>query len=345
MAPIKTAVILPDRSQIDLIIPVNSEATFDTLQALAVERAARHHSKDLSRITSTLLRLGSQAGPFLYEDDRVQEVISPGDIVFVILTDPSTTTFASQNAQTKPPAATSYSANDFKLRVITPHLAHCHEDIRTIPVLDNGKVFSALSTLRDLRRAIANSLDITLEGEGTPPQVCNCKLAEMSSVMPHLSAGGDLKILVVSGSSNTRWMDVPEPTQGSIMTGLKQLFGETFENANCIHLKGGAETDNGLFTRLPVVSICAKSRHSTIDQVTPVPSPVSTVLDLHTAEGPIHTGCLDASAEELGLTELIVNGVLSLYAVERRTHSTAQEKTIGKDAIFSAARYWVRHQR
>lgn len=66
------------------------------------------------------------------------------------------------------------------------------------------------------------------------------------------------------------------------------------------------------------------------------------MLDLHTAEGPIETTRLDLTVKNLGLTDLVVNGVLSIYAVERRVNFTGTEKqTIGKDAMFSAASHWA----
>ena len=49
--------------------------------------------------------------------------------------------------------------------------------------------------------------------------------------------------------------------------------------------------------------------------------------------------------ERLGLTDLDVNGVLSIYAIERRADATApQTEMLGKDEIFSTAKHWVRSQ-
>lgn len=341
MAPVKTAVILPSGNRVDLIIPISSGSTLTVLQDLAIERAARYDLADISQVTDILLRFESQSGPFLNPDDKVEDVISVGETVFVMLQD-SSTSASSRRLQSGSSTTSVRSANDFQLRIITPHLAHCHEDIRTIPLLGGGKVFSASSTLRDLRAAIADSLDVSLGPEEQQPQECNCKMAEIGSGMPQISVEGSSKVLVISGFSNIVWVDVLEPTYSSIIAGLRHLLGETFEDVKTVHLKGGDQTDDDLFTRLPVVSVCAKSRHSKMYQ-TATASPMNTsILDLHTAEGPIQTSCLGFSVEKLGLTDLVVNGVLSIYAVERRADSTASKRqALGKDAMFSTADHWV----
>jgi hypothetical protein len=344
MAPVKTAVILPTGTQIDLIIPLSSGTSFKALQDLAIERAGRHHSTNVSGVTDILLRLGSRSGPFLFPDDKVEDVASPGETVFVMLTELSPVAFASKEVQAGPSVITSQPPDAFQVRVITPHSAHCHEDIRTIPLLEKGKFFSAQSTLSDLRASIAASLDVLLGPDPPLPQECNCKLADMSSSARHPPMEGKLKVLVVSGFSEVAWMDVLTPTYGSIMAGLRQRLGETFEDNKTVHLKGGNQTEEDVFTNLPVVSVCAKSRHSDMHHQTSTTPPfgVTSALDLHTAEGPIQTSCMDFSAQRLGLTELVVNGVLSVYAVERKADPVSPERQVlGKDAMFSTASHWV----
>ena len=142
------------------------------------------------------------------------------------------------------------------------------------------------------------------------------------------------------------------------MTSLKQRLGEDFQNSKTVHLKGGKHDDaENFFEELPVVAVCSANRHpiqrrrssdafdscdssdGTFD--TTKSSPLTSVLDLHSAEGPIETARLNASAEELGLTELVVNGVLSIYAIERRHQpSSGSGKTLGKDKMFGLAPHW-----
>jgi hypothetical protein len=341
MAPVKTAVILPTGSRIDLIIPLRSGATLTVLQTTAIERAARYHSTDTSPVTDILLRLESEAGPFLHPDDEVEEVISAGETVFVVLKESSVSAHP-QDSQADSSTTTSRSSNDFRLRVITPRLAHCYGDTRTIPLVQNGKFFSACSTLRELRAAIADSLEMPLAPEDPQSHECNCKMADMSSSVPRPLTDDGLKVLVVSGFCNVAWLDVLEPTHGAIMASLRTFLWEAFEDAKSVHLKGGDQTDDDRFIHLPVVSVCAKSRHSDADPDAITASATNQALDLHTEEGPIETSCLDHTIEQLGLTDLLVNDVLSIYAIERRAEVTKlQRPALGKDALFATVHHWV----
>jgi hypothetical protein len=341
MAPVKTAVILPTGARIDLIIPLRSGATLTILQDLAIERAARYHSTDISLVNDILLRLEAETGPFLHPDDEVEDVVSAGETVFVLLKEPSIPAHP-QILQTEPSTTKTRSSNDFQLRVITPRLAHCHRDTRTIPLVQDGQFFSPDSTLRDLRAAVAKSLDMPLAPEDPQSHECNCKIADMSSSVPRPPADDGLKVLVVSGFCNIAWLDILEPTHGAIMASLRSFLGESFEDVKSVHLKGGDQADDDRFVHLPIVSVCAKSRHSDADSATITNSALNQALDLHTAEGPIEISCLDRTIEQHGLTDLLVNGVLSIYAIERRAEVTKLLKpALGKDALFTTAHHWV----
>jgi hypothetical protein len=70
--------------------------------------------------------------------------------------------------------------------------------------------------------------------------------------------------------------------------------------------------------------------------------PKRSILDLHTSEVPIETINLHLTIDQIDLRDSIVNGVLNIYAVQRKTSGAAIERGSGKDAIFSEADYWVR---
>ena len=70
--------------------------------------------------------------------------------------------------------------------------------------------------------------------------------------------------------------------------------------------------------------------------------PKRTVLDLHTSEAPIETENLNLTIDQIGLKDSVVNGVLNIYAVQRKTADSAISRGSGKDAIFLEADYWVR---
>ena len=189
-------------------------------------------------------------------------MITGEELVFVMLIALSRAEDASQDLLAEPSINSPPSTNGFQLRVITPYLAHCHEDIYTIPLLENGQVFPLVLMLRDLRASVAKSIDIVLAADNPSPQECNCKIAEMIYDAAHPSADGVSKVVVVSTFSQIAWLDIKASTHGAIMAALRDYFGETFEKMKSAHLKVDSETEDGQFSRLPVVSACAKSRHS-----------------------------------------------------------------------------------
>jgi hypothetical protein len=65
------------------------------------------------------------------------------------------------------------------------------------------------------------------------------------------------------------------------------------------------------------------------------------LLDLHTSESPITTTRNDISIEDLGLEDMIVDGVLNLFAVIRKATPGFQERTVGKNGIYLPNDFWV----
>jgi hypothetical protein len=65
------------------------------------------------------------------------------------------------------------------------------------------------------------------------------------------------------------------------------------------------------------------------------------LLDLHTSEAPITTTRNDISIEDLGLEDMIVDGILNLFAVIRKATPGFQERTVGKNGIYLPNDFWV----
>jgi hypothetical protein len=95
------------------------------------------------------------------------------------------------------------------------------------------------------------------------------------------------------------------------------------------------------------VSICSHERHRSAsaserhDTGALFAIPKRSVLDLHTSEVPIETAKLDLTIDQLDLKDSMVNGVLNIYVIQRKTTGTTINRGSGKDAIFSEADYWV----
>jgi hypothetical protein len=206
MPPARTAVILPGGDRIDLVVPLTSGGTLNSLKDLALKRAAQHHPANISDATDVLFRLDGHAGPFLDADDRVEDVVSTGETVFLILKRPSmpAASLSSQEDGQCSSHTNATASDGFQVRVITTHLAHCHEDVRTIPLLENGKVFSQHATLSDLKSSIAGSLGMTVDSGIFHPRECNCKMAEIISERPVASVADEIKILVFTYCRSTQ---------------------------------------------------------------------------------------------------------------------------------------------
>ena len=65
------------------------------------------------------------------------------------------------------------------------------------------------------------------------------------------------------------------------------------------------------------------------------------MLDLHTSEAPITTTRNDVSIEDLGLEDMVVDGILNLFAVVRSATPEFQERAVGKSGIYLANNFWV----
>jgi hypothetical protein len=95
------------------------------------------------------------------------------------------------------------------------------------------------------------------------------------------------------------------------------------------------------------VSICSHERHRSAstserhDTGALFAIPKRSVLDLHTSEVPIETAKLDLTIDQIDLKDSIVNGVLNIYVIQRKTTGATINRGSGKDAIFSEADYWV----
>jgi hypothetical protein len=95
------------------------------------------------------------------------------------------------------------------------------------------------------------------------------------------------------------------------------------------------------------VSICSHERHRIASVSERHDTGASfailkrSVLDLHTSEAPIETTKLDLTVDQIDLKDSMVNGVLNIYVIQRKTTGTTINRGSGKDAIFSEADYWV----
>ena len=92
---------------------------------------------------------------------------------------------------------------------------------------------------------------------------------------------------------------------------------------------------------LPVIAICSNLRHPNYGiDATSEKNAEHTVLDLHVAEAGIATTDIDATVQDLSLQELLVNGVLNLYVITRKSGGSNSDDAFGKEGIFLSGHCW-----
>ncbi|KAL6249740.1 hypothetical protein RBB50_003595 [Rhinocladiella similis] len=156
---------------------------------------------------------------------------------------------------------------------------------------------------------------------------------------PYQLQGQQQSAIVVYGHSQVEKIEVSSRTRSDLMRAVEDRFGLTFTDGKTIICKGGLE-DKALYMRLPVVAICAVERHHNNPEETKSTGNQSgTRLDLHTLEGPINTQNLGLTLKHSKLDKLAIQGVLTLFAVERR-YTHGGRRTDGQDSMFSAGPHW-----
>jgi len=151
--------------------------------------------------------------------------------------------------------------------------------------------------------------------------------------------------------------------QGGVETDQKYLLMYS-------HHSEGLNFSRDAYLSMPIVAICSKARHATtkhkemesesdtrpksnatsnfspdvevLDNAGFGARPVQNTydLDLHTSEGYIAVASTCLTLRQARLDDLIVDGVLNLYCVERDNRG-ASTSDIGKDAIFGISSAWV----
>ena len=170
------------------------------------------------------------------------------------------------------------------------------------------------------------------------PSAYDCPASCYSTVPSALSSGK--KVIVISGNSQIEKLDLSSSSHLTLMSSLHERFGDDFLRTKKAIFKGGLR-DGESYPRLPVVAICASTRHGILTKGDTGSSdgPSRINLGIHTIEGPVTTHNLDLTLSKAGLADIAVSGVLTLYAVEWRSDTTVK-KAKGLDGMFAAAAHW-----
>ena len=154
-------------------------------------------------------------------------------------------------------------------------------------------------------------------------------------------------MLVISGKSKVERLEINSPTEASVKAALRQHFDEDYELTKRLALVGANLDINNpsIYKKVPVAAICSKQRHTPIHariDIDETGHRRSKVLDLHTSELPINPSCMDATLEDIGLSGLMEDGAIDVFAVSRTTTGISghNAQAIGKSSIFRARAHW-----
>ncbi|KAL2399085.1 hypothetical protein ABEF93_007503 [Exophiala dermatitidis] len=176
--------------------------------------------------------------------------------------------------------------------------------------------------------------------------ILNACMAELITIVRHPAtqwnpgtSSSRETYLVVSGTGIVEQLKLKSMAHSDLMAALSDPFGECLHRSKVASYKGGAGGSR-VYTRLPIVAICARKRHGNDHPTLPeVDKPSLPQLDLHTVESPLNMDNLDLTLESSRLCELEIDGVVTLYAVKRKS-SARKGKAMEKNAMFAAAEHW-----
>ena len=248
-----------------------------------------------------------------------------------------------------------------KVRLVTPPLARLHKNTTEVPVMTAA--FSPTTTLRQLYDRASRHLSLATvsetDRERRAHRECNCSLARaihqgtLFRTPPETPTTN--RILVIHSRNIVESMqcaDIEEAAVvGAVRAGYSTRPGFSLDGKKLRFFAAVSPGNdpNGNGAPRPsispaIVTICSVKRHqryeTASDGTSGAAAAESLVLDLHTAECPIKTKDLDLTLEDLSLTELVIDGVLTIYAVPRQTSLAPSRNLTGKDSIYLAGSHW-----
>ncbi|KAM0701315.1 hypothetical protein Q7P35_011676 [Cladosporium inversicolor] len=333
-----------------ILIPSQPSSLVTAFKDEIVKRAIKQTLPVTAESDHLTLRLQSQTGPSIDPEDVLSDVVLGSETIFAVFSQRDTTAggvtvpLRAGDASADKPTATTESivtepieGDAVSVRVITP--ATAKQARSSLPTF----AISVNATLQHLHEQVALYLRLPANFEqNAPVDKCNCSFARKLS--DHHSSPATT--FVIHGKSTVESLLVVSRSKpDDLRNALQTQFGVDFEASKKVHYLGGELDAEGRYTRLPVIAICAKSRHIRASaRVAELPSefdqPWSKVLDLHTTETPIHTAAMSKTISETGLLGLCVEGALDIFAVHRSTTPVSNVTCAGKGAVFRNRAYW-----
>jgi uncharacterized protein YegL len=365
MARYAVQVVVPDGRTFRLLIILSPGEQCSALRDKVKSRISALNLGLTSADVEINLHLDASDGPLLDTEDLLSDVLPDAtDKVYAIVgggaAPAGSETLNSSVVSNQQPGGAA-TGKVIRVRVITPELARSQPNVDAIPLLpENAVTFN--STLEELQVQVKRHLALADDGEDARGQFhdlrCNCGFARQIDSQATLSehkigSSGTLQSFVVVYENNkVVCLPVTEPTQSSLYQALNvHLSTETAGKKSTLlggirDLEAG-EREDTRYLKLPVVALCSPQRHSDeTDQEKSNYPRHHTVLDLHTSEMPIHLTAhnYDKTLAAVGLEDCMVNGVLNIYAIKRKTSDSMKHfRSVpqGKDAIFRQGLAWT----
>ena len=315
-----------------------------------VKRAAKQNLPVTAKTHNLTLRLQSQAGPTIDPEDVLSDVVLGSETIFAVFSQRDST--VGEVTVPLPAGDASVGETDafagqsdtqivegdaINVRVITPATA---KQVRSsLPTF----AISVNATIKQLHEHVARHLKPPVDfDKNAPVDECNCSFAR--KLADHHSS--TTSTFTINEKSVVGNLDVsPNPTTDDLRFALRARYGAQIDAQKKLHYFGGVQDAEGKYTQLPVIALCSKSRHIPASaRAAELPDESdqswSRVLDLHTAEMPIHTAAMSKTISETGLLGLCVDSVLDIFAVNRSTTPVSNVVCPGKGGVFRHRAYW-----
>jgi predicted transcriptional regulator len=225
------------------------------------------------------------------------------------------------------------------------------EDITSIPAIPRRLPTSI--TVKQIRQIVLQHLQLPTNGTNlsVPTAYCNCSFARAIHAETTLkkgdwaseaNSGTEHPFLFVNYAGEVSKLTATSTDNDTLIAKTLSFAQETFGNdVENVMLFNVVRSPNHQTS--PIVTLCSRSRHGAGAVLGATSLGTTMRLDLHTAEAPITTPLSDLTMAEMGLEDVLIDGVLNIYALARKdapSATTSQGTSLGMAAIFEDAPHW-----
>ncbi|KAK7946998.1 uncharacterized protein PG986_011319 [Apiospora aurea] len=329
-------IVTPGAERPVILVPFQTSALVAAFVDELYKRAVKHDSTVATETHLATLRLDSATGPIVDPEDVLSDIVQDPkhELLFVVFSPKGAVDTTSKPREAVLAVANSDNPSYLHFRIVTAASA---KDPGRCPLIHLPRT----AMIRQLRDNIADELGIPHRfDEDADLRECNCQLAQDLTQYP-IQANS---LLVVHGKSIVERVRLENATDASIYAALQSHFGSDLQETKNVTIRARIPNQDhpATYTVSIVVAVCSKKRHRSTRTLVEEAEPEQekdSVLDLHTAEMPIHPASMDVTLENSGLDDLATEGIIDIYCVNRRPPG---DDVIGpgKSSIFRVRPHW-----